>query len=185
MDKFFGDSASSKDQELLESLKDKGIEVYAKLAKITAHKGFYSKDDFSIDTSAGIVTCPAGQQQAFALEKLHDRKRSVVSFTPEQCSRCQQKGKCTAAKKGRTISIHPYEDKLQKERAYQKTEEFKKNYAQRAHGERTISHMARGGGRKARYLGKTKVLFQQTLVAIKTNIKAVMGKTLQPVPSTG
>lgn len=185
LDSLFGDSAYSKDQEFLESLKNKGIDVYAKLGKITGRKGFYSKDDFSIDTSAGIVTCPAGQQQALDLEKLHDREKGVVSFTPEQCKRCQQKEKCTASKKGRTISIHPYEDKLQKEREYQKTEEFKKNYAQRAHGERTISHMARGGGRKARYLGKTKVLFQQTLVAIKTNIKAVMGKTLQTVPSTG
>ncbi|NSW90296.1 MAG: hypothetical protein HPY74_06395 [Firmicutes bacterium] len=36
--------------------------------------------------------------------------------------------------------IHPYEDKLQDQRVYQKTEEFKKDYSKRANGERSISH---------------------------------------------
>ncbi len=173
------DSAYAKNQEFLELLKDHGLDIYVKVGKTTSRKGYFSKDEFDIDLSSGTVTCPAGNKQDFPAERVVDRKAVVVKFRADTCKQCSCKKECTSSKTGRSITIHPYEDKLQEQKKYQRTEEFKSNYAKRAHGERTISHMARGGGRKARYAGKTKNLFQQIMVGISTNIKAIMGRRLQ------
>ena len=63
---------------------------------------------------------------------------------------------------------------MQEKREYQKTDEFKEDYAKRSNGERTISQITRHGGRKARYKGKEKVLWQLTMVSIGNNIYELM-----------
>jgi len=55
-----------------------------------------------------------------------------------------------------------------------KTDKFKKDYAQRSNGERTISELTKYGGRQGRYVGTKKTKWQLTMVAIKNNIKATL-----------
>jgi len=76
-------------------------------------------------------------------------------------------------KKGRTINIHPYEKEIQEQREYQKTDEFKEDYAKRPNVERNISELTRHGGRKGRYRGKLKIRWQMIMVAINNNIKII------------
>ena len=54
----FGDSAYA-DGATLDRLAEAGHEVFAKVPPVRNAKG-YSKDEFSIDTDAGTVDCPAG-----------------------------------------------------------------------------------------------------------------------------
>ena len=92
----------------------------------------------------------------------------------DKCNHCPQKEQCTKSKKGRTIHIHPYEDRIEQQREFQKTAEFKEDYAQRSNGERTISELTKHGGRQGRYEGKQKIKWQLTMAAINNNIKATL-----------
>ena len=73
------------------------------------------------------------------------------------------------------MRINPYEDRIQEQREYQKTEAFKSDYNKRPNGERTIAQLTRGGGRKSRYVGKKKTKWQLIMASINNNLKVVMG----------
>jgi hypothetical protein len=141
--------------------------------------GLYTKEDFVIDPEEGTVRCPEGYEMKYDVELTRQRKETKVLFPHRYCGSCSQKDRCTKSKRGRQITIHPYEDLLQQQRQYQRTQEFRERYAKRSHGERTIAHLTGHGARKARYRGKKKVLWQMVMAAINNNVKVVMGHKLQ------
>ena len=174
IDKIYGDSAYS-DFEEMEKRKEE-MDFCVKVRPSYNGTGGYTKDEFKIDLEEGVVTCPGGNVKEFeAKGVLEERKKISVHFPEKTCSDCPQKEKCTKSKEGRGISIHPYEDKLQEQREYQKTEEFKEDYSRRANGERTISHITAHGGRKSRYRGKKKTKWQIIMASINHNLKMIMG----------
>jgi hypothetical protein len=172
IDKLYGDSAYNK----IETIKKKeDIEFCVKVPQASNNTGCYTKNEFDIDCKTGKVTCPAGNCMEFDLDKLEEHKIVKIRFSKKICDKCELKDKCTKSKKGeRTISLHPYEKELQEKRDYQKTEKFKKDYAKRSNGERRISQITRHGGRKSRYKGVKKTLWQLTMVSIGNNIYELM-----------
>ncbi|NPV79232.1 MAG: hypothetical protein HPY52_02990 [Firmicutes bacterium] len=159
---------------MAEEEREKGTTIVAKAPPIPERDGLYTKDEFEIDTEAGTVTCPAGQEAGFDVKCIEERKGATVSFGAGVCNSCPEKDKCTTGKSGRCIRINPYEPEIQQAREYQKTEEFKDIYVKRVHVERLNSHLTRHGAREARYIGKKKVKFQFLLCGILNNIKAIM-----------
>jgi hypothetical protein len=146
-----------------------------KVPQASNSTGCYKKDDFDINCETGKITCPAGHSVEFDIDKLNEHKIVKIRFNTKICNKCELKDKCTKSKKGeRTINLHPYEKELQEKREYQKTDEFKEDYAKRSNGERRISQITRHGGRKSRYKGKEKTLWQLTMVAIGNNIYELM-----------
>lgn len=114
-----------------------------------------------INVEDGEVTCPDGQIEKFDSEKIKECHENItVKFDAEVCNQCPHKSECTKSQNGRTINIHPYEDRVQEQREYQKTEIFKNDYSRRANGERTIAQLTRHGGRESRYIGKKKTKWQ-------------------------
>jgi hypothetical protein len=107
-------------------------------------------DDFTIDERAGTVTCPAGVTRPMT------RTRTVTFGAA--CAGCPLRGRCTTAKDGRSMTIHPHEDLLRAARAQARTDDFKKAYPTRSAIERIISWTATCNGRriKLRYLGAAK-----------------------------
>lgn len=172
--KLYGDSAYS---DFEETEKRKGeMEFCIKVRPSHNGAGGYTKDEFEVDLKKGIVTCPEGKKKKFNAKKvLKERKQVSVHFSEKTCRNCPQREQCTRCKDGRRILIHPYEDKLQEQRIYQKTEEFKEDYSKRANGERTISRVTAHGGRKSRYRGKKKTKWQLIMASINHNVKMIMG----------
>ena len=82
-----------------------------------------------------------------------------ASFRP-WCAACPLRSACTAARRGRTIAIHPHEAVLQRARAAQRDPAWQQRYkADRPIVERKISHFTRRawGGRRARTRGLARV----------------------------
>ena len=113
--------------------------------------GGFTLDDFSIDEDASAVTCPAGVTRPMS------SKTRTVTFGMA-CTGCPLRGRCTTAKDGRSMSIHPHEGLLRAARAQARTPQFKQAYPTRSVIERVISWTATQNGRrvKLRYLGSAK-----------------------------
>lgn len=184
VDKLYGDSAYSNWEEIERREKD-GMEFCTKVTQPVNASGGFTKGDFNIDINLGTVTCPNGYTEYFDTEKIVNREGTTVKFEAEKCNTCPMKEQCTKSKNGRTVNIHQYEDRIKQQREYQQTEEFKKDYAQRSNGERTISELTKHGGRQGKYTGKIKTKWQLIMVSINNNIKVsirFMHKKLQNYP---
>ena len=96
------------------------------------------------------VTCPAGHTRPMSPAR-------TVTFGP-LCADCPLRGKCTTAKDGRSMTIHPHEGLLRAARAQARTEEFKRAYPTRSSVERTMAWITTQNGRRVRlrYIGTTK-----------------------------
>jgi hypothetical protein len=149
-----GDSAYG-DAATRASLEEQGFTVTAKCPPARNAAGRYSKGQFHIDLAHGTVTCPAGNTTAIAAAA----RGSRASFAP-WCGACPLRTACTASRRGRTITIHPREDVLQRARAQQADPAWQERYkTTRPVVERKISHFTRRawGGRKARTRGLARI----------------------------
>jgi hypothetical protein len=112
--------------------------------------GGFTIDDFTIDGEAGTVTCPAGHTRPVSPAR-------TVTFGAA-CAGCPLRPRCTTAKDGRSMTIHPREDLLRAARAQARTDDFKKACPTRSAIERIISWTATQNGHriKLRYPGAAK-----------------------------
>jgi hypothetical protein len=112
--------------------------------------GGFTLDDFTISEDGATVTCPAGHTRPMTA------KRSVTFGAV--CAACPLRARCTTAKGGRSLGIHPHEHLLRAARAQARTEVFKQAYPTRAVIERIIAWTATSHGRriKLRYHGTDK-----------------------------
>ena len=109
--------------------------------------GGFTLDDFTIDEHDGTVTCPGGHTRVMSPSR-------TVTFGAV-CADCPLRSRCTTAKAGRSMSIHPHEQLLRAARTQARTPEFKQAYPTRSMVERVIAWTATSRGRriKLRYLG--------------------------------
>ena len=117
---------------------------------VPAVAGGFTLDDFTIDERAGAVTCPGGHTRTMTAKR-------TVSFGAV-CADCPLRARCTTAKDGRAMSIHPHEQLLRDARAQARTPEFKQAYPTRSTVERIVAWTATNRGRriKLRYIGVDK-----------------------------
>ncbi len=151
----FGDCAYG-DGETISSLEAQGFEAMTKVPAAHGRDGRFGKDDFAIDLDAATVTCPAG---VVAPIRWAARGGGLASFGPA-CTSCPLAPRCTTNRSGRTISIHPHEQILQRHKADQRTAEWQQAYTgTRPKVERKIAHFAARvwGGRKARTRGTQRI----------------------------
>jgi hypothetical protein len=149
-----GDSAYG-DAATRAGLEEQGFTVIAKCPPARNTAGRFAKDQFTVDLARGTVTCPAGQTVVIVTAARGGR----ASFRP-WCAACPLRTACTAARRGRTIAIHPLEEVLQRARSQQKEPAWQERYrAERPIVERKISHFTRRawGGRKARTRGLARI----------------------------
>src|SRR6266480_1281346 len=117
-----------------------------------AVEGGFTRDDFTVDEAAGTVTCPAGLARPISA-------RRYVTFGAG-CAGCPLRARCTTAKTGRTLQLHPHDAVLRTARAaWAAQPSLREDYHKyRPNVERVISQVASRGGRrlKLRYLGVTR-----------------------------
>lgn len=150
-----GDSAYA-DGDTRDRLTNRGYKLRAKVPPARNRAGRFTKDRFGIDLDEGTVTCPADVTVAIRPSRRGGGKASFAAH----CATCPLRTGCTAARRGRSITIHRHEALLQAARAEQATPEWADRYrADRPIVERKIAHFARRvwGGRKARCRGVARI----------------------------
>jgi hypothetical protein len=146
----YGDSSYGSGQARA-AYRDAGHDTVIKPGPLRpAVPGGFTIDDFAIDEQAGTVTCPAG------ITRPMTRTRTVTFGAA--CGSCPLRPRCTTAKDGRSMTIHPHEDLLRAARAQARTDDFKKAYPTRAAIERIIAWTATCNGHRIRlrYIGAAK-----------------------------
>ena len=103
-----------------------GVELTAPAQPAGAPKGYFRKDDFTIDLDAGTVTCPAGYTATIPTTT---SPRRQARFDASTCSACPLRDRCTKRTGGRTIDIHPDEELLITARQARWTSEFREDAA--------------------------------------------------------
>ena len=108
--------------------------------------GGFTKDDFAIDLHAGMVTCPAGHKVAITAGG-----RAVFDW---RCRPCPLRERCTRAKDGKTVNLHPHQAELMAARRKAATPAFQVSYRRwRPMVERSIAWLVANGHRRVRYRG--------------------------------
>jgi hypothetical protein len=112
----------------------------------SATPGGFTIHDFRIDWQAGTVRCPAGQVAPIT-------SSGRASFA-RWCQHCPLRRRCTTAKQGRTIHLHPHEGELRAARRRAVTRSFQQSYRRwRPMVERSLAWLVADGCRRVPYRG--------------------------------
>jgi hypothetical protein len=154
------------------------------VAKVASRRGStqFPKEEFLIDLEGISCVCPAGQKtQEVVSISSGDRYGApgvplrAFRFDATICDVCPLGFSCVRAclGKGRLVMIHPQEALLQAARAFQQSEAFALNRKLRQTAEHRLARLMQLGVRQARYLGRTKTLFQLLMAATVANLTLV------------
>jgi hypothetical protein len=133
---------------------------------VARNRGLFTKADFVINMRNRTIECPAGEIE-------HFQPGSVVEFDPDACGRCPQRARCTMASpdSGRTISIAEDEQLQHRLRKLIAAPKGRHALRERVAVEHRLAHLARKQGRRARYLGIRKNLFDVRRAAAIVNLE--------------
>ncbi len=133
----------------------------------------FAKTAFHLDFDRGLLTCPNSVTVAFT-------PGGKVQFPAQACAACPLQIQCTTSARGRSVQIHPDERLLAELRAAQQTPHGRAKLRERVKVEHTLAHIGRWQGRRARYLGQRKNLFDLRRVAVVHNLHVI---ARQPSPA--
>lgn len=128
----------------------------------------FKKTDFKLDLRSHTITCPAGQVE-------HFEPGETVEFDPDVCGPCKLRSQCThsANGKGRTVSIAADEHLQKKLRVLQATAPGRSQLRQRVGVEHRLAHIAARQGKRARYIGVRKNVFDLRRMATIQNLEVI------------
>jgi len=125
------------------------------------------KSVFRLDMRSRTVTCPGGQRLAFKLG-------TVVEFDAQVCSQCPLRAECTKAEAGKGRTLRIAEDEALQQRLHKlvKSSPGRARLRKRVKVEHRLAHLARRQGRRARYLGVRKNIFDLRRAAVLQNLES-------------
>jgi hypothetical protein len=128
----------------------------------------FAKSDFQIDMRSRTIRCPAGEVERF-------EPGSLVEFDPETCARCPLRSLCTMASPatGRTVSIAQDEQLQHRLRKLTASPKGREQLRERVAVEHRLAHVGRKQGRRARYIGVRKNLFDLRRAAAVVNLETI------------
>jgi DDE family transposase/transposase-like protein DUF772 len=131
----------------------------------------FAKATFTFNMRDLTITCPAGQVEPL-------RFGSVVEFDPESCDPCSLRAKCTAATPGvgRSVSIAADERLQHRLRKLQRSPSGRARLRERTAVEHRLAHISRRQGRRARYRGVRKNLFDLRRACAIQNLETIQRK---------
>lgn len=181
----YGDAAYGSGDQLAQ-LDERDIDAMVKTPPPSSRGGLFSKDDFDIDVDHDTVTCPQGHDVAIRRGKDGTGKAHFAGL----CHECPLRDRCTTSERGRTVSVHPHEALLARQRRRCQDPDWLADYrATRPKVERKLAHLVRRG-RRARRRGLARVDADWNLLAAAANLArlAVLGITVdngswQPAPA--
>jgi hypothetical protein len=131
----------------------------------------FTKAAFKLNLRELTITCPAGETERIEFG-------AVVEFDPEGCDHCHLREKCTATTtgKGRTVSIAQNERLQHRLRKGIATPRGRAKLRERVAVEHKLAHVVRRQGRRARYRGVRKNLFDLRRAAALQNLETIQRK---------
>jgi hypothetical protein len=146
-------------------VRDRGpdLVIFCKAWRVRNTGGRFAKDQFTLDFAAGQLTCPAGVAMPFEPGR-------TVRFPQGTCAACPLRARCTTSSHGRSVSIHPDEALLAELRQRQQTPDRRVKLRERVAVEHALAHVGHWQGRRARYRGTRKNLFDLRRVAVVHNL---------------
>ena len=173
------------DSETRQLFADAGRKLVAKVANRRGGAQF-PKEDFQIDLESRSCTCPAGQQTQKVVSISSGERYGAPGvplrafrFDAAICDACPLRPECVRARpgKGRLVMLHPHEAVLQEARAFQNSDSFALYRKLRQVAEHRLTRLMQLGVRQARYVGRTKTLFQLLMAATVANLTLVATRT--------
>lgn len=148
-------------------LVDDGVEILCKPWK-SRNGELFSKEEFSLDLRSRTITCPAGHTEPIVFGK-------TVQFDPTTCDACTLRSQCTSAcpGNGRSVSIHDDEPLQKRLRIMSKSPAGRQRFRERVSVEHSLAHIGQRQGRRARYFGTRKNLFDLRRAAMVQNLEIV------------
>ena len=133
----------------------------------SAVPGGFTIHDFQVDLEAGTARCPAGSTAPIT-------SSGRASFT-RHCPRCPLRGRCTTAKAGRTIQVHPHQDELRAARRRATTRSFQESYRRwRPMVERSLAWLVADGCRRVPYRGIERNALWWSLRVAAVNLRRLL-----------
>jgi transposase len=124
---------------------------------------YFPKSAFQLDWERHELRCPGGERMPFV-------PGVMVKFPAATCARCTLRPRCTTSASGRSVSIHPDEALLQELRERQQTPQGRAQLRERVAVEHALAHVGRWQGRRARYQGVRKNVFDLRRCAVVHNL---------------
>jgi hypothetical protein len=138
------------------------LEVYCKAWPVRNGSRF-PKTAFELDWERQLLRCPNQQDMPFV-------PGGVVQFPADLCQVCPLRERCTTSRNGRSVSIHPDEALLCELRQRQLTVLGRAKLRERVAVEHALAHIGHWQGRRARYRGLRKNLFDLRRCAVVHNL---------------
>ncbi len=149
-----------------QTFEDAGRTLHAKVGQ-EAQRDMFPKSAFVLDLQNHTVTCPEGHTTArFTLTG-----QSRTFFFGAVCRDCPLQAYCTLAEKGRTVQVHPQEERIQAARNYQQTPEGRAHLRERVVIEHRLARLGQLGIGQARYKGRVMTRFQLVMAATIANLR--------------
>src|SRR6266700_765268 len=148
------------------------LEIYCKAWPVRQSKHF-SKQAFTLDWERQTIHSPASQEMPFV-------PGGIIHFPEDTCAQCPLKAQCTTSAKGRSVSIHPDEALLIELRQRQQTPQGRVRLRERVAVEHTLAHVGQWQGRRARYRGVRKNLFDLRRCAVVHNLHVLARSHQKP-----
>jgi len=132
--------------------RESGTRVHCKAFPLH-NRDHFTKADFNLNLEDGQLVCPAGHSVPCAVG-------TTVHFPVALCRACPLRQACTDAKKaGRSVTLHPQEAFFVQLRLTQKTPAGRAELRKRVAVEHGLAAISRSQGRRARYIGVRRNLF--------------------------
>lgn len=146
------------------------LAIYCKAWRV-GNAGRFTKADFRIDFDSGQLTCPNDVVMPFAPGR-------SVHFPKAACAVCPLRVRCTTSRTGRSVAVHPDEALLVELRQRQQTPHGRARLRERTKVEHSLAHIGHWQGRRARYLGPRKNLFDLRRAAVVHNLHVIARQPL-------
>jgi hypothetical protein len=116
--------------------------------------GGFTIGDFTIDSEAGTVTCPAGHTVTLGRPQAGGNRQAQFKA---RCRGCPLRERCTTSKAGRVLTVHPQHALLAAARRAAADPAWQEEYRRwRPPVERAIAWLVAQGNRRVPYRGVTK-----------------------------
>jgi hypothetical protein len=152
---------------IVERLLKQGCEIICRPWQ-ARNGALFSKSRFDINIRDRTITCPANKTQPITFG-------TTVEFDPEDCDRCRLREQCTDASlgHGRTVSIADNEQLQKRLRRLANTRAGRARLRERVPVEHALAHAGRRQGRRARYRGVRKNLYDWRRASLLTNLETI------------
>jgi transposase len=146
-------------------VRDRGddLVIFCKAWRVRNTSGRYAKTDFRLDFHRGELTCPNNVTIPFTPGK-------TAHYPKQTCATCPQQPRCTTSSSGRSVAIHPDQALLVELRERQNTPTGRAQLRERVAVEHALAHIGHWQGRRARYRGTRKNLFDLRRAAVVHNL---------------